>query len=618
MESVSQNGRKPVFIYDGDCGFCRLWIARWSPLTQEEVDYRPSQEVGENYPQISPEYFESSVYFVDSEGSFCSGAQAVFKALSYAPNGKWLLRAYEKVPGFAPISEWGYRQVAGNRKIFSALTQWIWGGSLETPTWFLTRRVFLFLLSLIYLVAFLSLWTQIEGLVGQKGILPVESFLKDVQAHRGSDRFWNWPTLFWLHAGDGFLQAICLLGVGASLCVMANRAVGLALLLMWGFYLSLFNVAQPFLGFQWDTLLLETGFLALFLVPWRRNKGTTGEPPPSPLVLFLFRFLLFRVVFTSGLVKIISQDPTWNDFTALYYHYETQPLPTWIGWYAHQLPHGFQEFSVACVFIIQLGVVFLIFGPRRIRYIGCAVLVFHEVLIFLTGNYCFFNLLTLALCLLLLDDAVFSRWLPGKGNWKFSGQKKTELVSVWKRRFFTGIRVGVLGICIMLYAVPLLVTSGNYPSIFVAIANAIRPLHLFNSYGLFAVMTTSRPEIIILGSDDRENWFPYEFKWKPGIVTNKPEFVAPHQPRLDWQMWFAALSNYERNPWLIQFMIRLLQGSRPVIELLGSNPFPDSPPKYLQALVYDYRFSDTETRNRDGSWWNRKLLRPYTPILQLP
>ena len=618
MESVSQNGKKPVFIYDGDCGFCRLWIARWSPLTQEEVVYRPSQEVGENYPQISPEYFESSVYFVDSEGSFCSGAQAVFKALSYAPNGKWLLRAYEKVPGFAPISEWGYRQVAGNRKIFSALTQWIWGGSLETPTWFLTRRVFLFLLSLIYLVAFLSLWTQIEGLVGQKGILPVESFLKDVQAHRGSDRFWNWPTLFWLHAGDGFLQAICLLGVGASLCVMANRAVGLALLLMWGFYLSLFNVAQPFLGFQWDTLLLETGFLALFLVPWRRNKGTTGEPPPSPLVLFLFRFLLFRVVFTSGLVKIISQDPTWNDFTALYYHYETQPLPTWIGWYAHQLPHGFQEFSVACVFIIQLGVVFLIFGPRRIRYIGCAVLVFHEVLIFLTGNYCFFNLLTLALCLLLLDDAVFSRWLPGKGNWKFSGQKKTELVSVWKRRFFTGIRVGVLGICIMLYAVPLLVTSGNYPSIFVAIANAIRPLHLFNSYGLFAVMTTSRPEIIILGSDDRENWFPYEFKWKPGIVTNKPEFVAPHQPRLDWQMWFAALSNYERNPWLIQFMIRLLQGSRPVIELLGSNPFPDSPPKYLQALVYDYRFSDTETRNRDGSWWNRKLLRPYTPILQLP
>jgi hypothetical protein len=235
-------------------------------------------------------------------------------------------------------------------------------------------------------------------------------------------------------------------------------------------------------------------------------------------------------------------------------------------------------------------------------------------LIFLTGNYCFFNLLTIALCLLLLDDSVWR--LPG--NREFSRPKETKLISIRKKKFPPWLGVGALGICIMLYAVPLFVTSGNYPSIYVAIANAIRPFHIFNSYGLFAVMTTSRPEIIILGSDDRENWYPYEFKWKPGNVVNKPEFVAPHQPRLDWQMWFAALSNYERNPWLIQFMIRLLQGSPPVVALLGSNPFPDRPPKYLQALVYDYRFSDAESRNREGSWWTRKLLRPYTPILQLP
>jgi hypothetical protein len=214
----------------------------------------------------------------------------------------------------------------------------------------------------------------------------------------------------------------------------------------------------------------------------------------------------------------------------------------------------------------------------------------------------------------LLDDSVWR--LPG--NREFSGPKETKLISIRKKKFSPWLGVGALGICIMLYAVPLFVTSGNYPSIYVAIANAIRPFHIFNSYGLFAVMTTSRPEIIILGSDDRENWYPYEFKWKPGNVVNKPEFVAPHQPRLDWQMWFAALSNYERNPWLIQFMIRLLQGSPPVVALLGSNPFPDRPPKYLQALVYDYRFSDAESRNREGSWWTRKLLRPYTPILQLP
>lgn len=610
MESVSPKGKKPVLIYDGDCGFCRLWITRWSSLTGDKVDYLPAQEVGKNYPQISPELFEFSVYFVDSEGNFCSGAQAVFKTL--ATTGNLFPLAYERIPGVALISEWGYSKIAENRKLFSTLTRWIWGNTLESPTWFLTRRVFIFLLGLVYLLAFLSLWIQIEGLVGKEGILPVETFLKDAQAHWGPERFWKQPTLFWLYAGDGFLHIICLLGAGAALLVMFNRATGLCLLLTWGFYLSLFHVAQPFLGFQWDTLLLETGFLALFLVPWGREE----KREPSPLILFLLRFLLFRVVFSSGLVKILSQDPTWSDFTALYYHYETQPLPTWIGWYAHQLPHGFQEFSVACVFLIQLGVVFLIFGPRRIRYMGCAVLIFLESLILLTGNYCFFNLLTIALCLLLLDDAVFSKWFPN--HWKISGLKEAKRTSIWKKRFSAGMGAGVLGICFMLYAVPLLVTSGNYPSAYVAIANAIRPLHLFNSYGLFAVMTTSRPEIIVLGSDDRENWFPYEFKWKPGNVEKKPEFVAPHQPRLDWQMWFAALSNYERNPWLIRFMIRLLQGSTPVIALLENNPFPDSPPKYLQALVYDYRFSDSEIRSRDDSWWKRKLLRPYTPILQLP
>ncbi|MBT5549596.1 MAG: DUF393 domain-containing protein [Nitrospina sp.] len=612
MEDSSSKNKKPVLIYDGDCGFCGLWIARWSPLTQGQVDYSSSQDVGENYPQIPLENFEASVYFIAPDGGFCSGAQAVFRALAYASNGHWWLKAYEKVPGFAPVSEWGYRQVAQNRNFFSTLTQWIWGGSLEAPTWFLTRRLFLFLLGLVYLVAFVSLWTQIEGLVGQEGILPVESYLKEAEAHWGVDRYWKQPTLFWLHATDGFLQAICLLGAGASLLVMLNRATLLSLLVTWILYLSLFQVAQPFLGFQWDTLLLETGFLSLFLIPW--SRGASQENPPSPFMLLLLRFLLFRVVFTSGLVKILSQDPTWKDFTALYYHYETQPLPTWIGWYAHQLPNGFQEFSVACVFIIQLGVVFLIFGPGRIRYVGCAVLIFHECLILLTGNYCFFNLLTIALCLLLLDDRVLVKWLPG--NWKNSSMKAQ--VPALKKKIATVLGTGAVAISIMLYMVPLLTTSGNYPSAYVAIANAIRPLHIFNSYGLFAVMTTSRPEIIILGSEDRENWFPYEFKWKPGDITKKPEFVAPHQPRLDWQMWFAALSNYERNPWLVRFMIRLLQGSTPVLALLEKNPFPDSPPKYLQAVVYDYRFSNSEARDRDGSWWKRKLLRPYTPILQLP
>ena len=605
MENTSSENTKPVLIYDDDCGFCRLWIARWSPFTKDAVVYQASQEVAENYPQISPEQFDSSVYFVGPDGSICSGAQAVFKTLSYAPNGKGFLWAYENLPGFAPASEWGYRKVAENRKFFSAITRWVWGNSTEIPTWFLTRRVFLFLLGLVYLLAFGSLLTQIEGLVGQKGILPVETFLIDVSSYWGAQRFWQVPTLFWLNAKDGFLFAGCLLGAFAGLLVMLNRMVGWALLIAWIFYLSIFHVAQPFMGFQWDTLLLETGFLSLFLVSWHRDRQ---EHPPSWFVLFLLRFLLFRVVFSSGLVKLLSQDPTWSDLTALSYHYETQPLPTWIGWYAHQLPLVFQQFSVACVFIIQLGAVFLIFGPRRIRYIGCSALAFLDLLIILTGNYGFFNLLTIALCLLLLDDSVLSKWLPTKGG------KYKPPVSVLKKSSI--FKAGVLGVCLMLYLVPLLTT--RYPSFYVSIAKVISPFHIYNSYGLFAVMTTSRPEIIVLGSDDRENWYPYGFKWKPGDVKRKPEFIAPYQPRVDWQMWFAALSNYERNPWLIQFMMRLLQGSPDVIALLQKNPFPDAPPKYMQALVYDYHFTDSETRKRDNSWWTRKLLRPYTPIMQLP
>ena len=604
---MPDKNNKPVLIYDDDCGFCRFWVSRWKPFTQDTVIYKPSQGVAENYPQISSQQFKNSVYFVASDGSFCSGAQAVFKTFANAPNGKWLLRAYEKVPGFASVSEWGYRQVAENRQIFSTVTRWFWGSSMQTPTWFLTRRVFLFLLGLVYILAFGSLWIQIEGLVGEAGILPAELYLKGAETHWGAQRFWRVPTLFWLNAGNEFLYTVCLLGAGASLMVMVNFFTGWALLMAWIFYLSIFNVAQPFLGFQWDTLLLETGFLSLFLVSWR---GNINEPESSPswFIIFLLRLLLFRVVFSSGVVKLLSQDPTWADLTALYYHYETQPLPTWVGWYTHQLPQGFQEFSVVCVFVIQLGVVFLIFGPRRIRYIGCAALVFFDVLIILPGNYGFFNLLTIALCLLLLDDSVFSRWLSTKGE-----KSKVSVFVIQKKSL---LKVGLLGVCIMLYAVPLLTT--NHPSIYVYISKAIRPFHIFNSYGLFAVMTTSRPEIIILGSDDRENWFPYEFKWKPGNVEKKPKFVAPHQPRLDWQMWFAALSNYERNPWLIQFMTRLLQGSPVDIALLENNPFPDTPPRYLQAVIYEYQFTNSEIRNRDNSWWTRKLLRPYTPILRLP
>jgi lipase maturation factor 1 len=614
-DSLSINDKRPVLVYDGACGFCTFWVRRWEHITDGEVIYKPSQEVASEYPQVPAEKFDSSIFLIYPDGSYYSGAKGVFKALATSIH-KLPLWVYEKIPGFAPISELVYRGVAENRQIFNLLTRWVWGDSLGRPTWHLTRRLFIIILALIYFFAFASFGSQIEGLIGKEGILPAQNFLQEVEAKMDAERFWKLPTLFWIDASDGFLKFICLAGAVISLLVIAGIAPALGLFMLWLFYLSLFNVGQVFLGFQWDTLLLESGFLAIFLAPLKWRPRLATEPPPSGWVLLLFRFLIFREMFTSGWLKLAGGDPTWSGLTALLYHYETQPLPTWMGWYAHQLPEWFQSYSVISVFIIQLGVPFLVFGPGRIRYAAASALISFQVLILFTGNYGFFNILTIALCLLLFDDTFLNKCLPK--NWRINFKKTRSLIPKWKKWLIEVAGQGVLAISILLYIIPLFVSPGSYPSAFSSTINAISPFHIVNQYALFARMTTSRQEIFIKGSDDGEEWKTYEFKWKPEKLDEAPKFVAPHQPRLDWQMWFAALSNYERNPWLIQFMTRLLQGSPPVLDLLANNPFPEKPPKYIQAVVYDYWFTDTETKEKTGNWWQREYKEPYTPVLQLP
>ncbi|MDC0206467.1 lipase maturation factor family protein [Nitrospinae bacterium] len=609
------NDERPVLVYDGACGFCTFWVRRWQHITEDSVIYKASQEVASEYPQIPAEKFDSSIFLIYPDGTYYFGAKGVFKALANSIH-RLPLWAYEKVPGFGKISEWIYSLVANNREFFSLLTRWVWGSDLDLPTWYLARRLFIILLGLVYFTAFSSFGSQIEGLIGKEGILPAQSLLQGVEAQLGAERFWKLPTLLWLDGSDGFLKFICLAGAAISLLVIAGFAPAFGLFLLWLFYLSLFNVGQQFLGFQWDTLLLETGLLAIFLAPLKWRPKLAYEPPPSPWVLILLRFLLFRVIFTSGWVKLASGDPTWNDLSALLYHYETQPLPTWIGWYAHQLPQWFQEYSVIAVFITQLVIPFFIFGPGRIRYAAGTVLILFQVLILLTGNYCFFNILTIVLCLLLFDDGVIQKRIPEK--WRIIFKETRSRIPEWKKRFFEVMGLGVLVISILLYIIPLFVSPVSYPSAFISTVNTIRPFHIVNRYGLFAVMTTSRPEIFIKGSSDGKEWKTYKFKWKPENLNKAPAFVAPHQPRLDWQMWFAALSNYERNPWLIQFMTRLLQGSTPVIDLLESNPFPQKPPKYIQAVVYDYWFTNSETKEKTGNWWQREFKGAYTPVLQLP
>ena len=478
-----------------------------------------------------------------------------------------------------------------------------------------SRWLFLRLLGAIFLIAFLSLWVQINGLLGHDGILPVDQLLQAARERLGPERYWDLPTLCWLNPSDACLHALCATGVLLSVLLVCDVAPALVLFGLWAAYLSFVTVGREFLSFQWDNLLLETGFLAIFLAPLRvRPRGSgAGEAPPHPLATWLLRLLLFKVMFSSGVVKLSSGDPTWRHLAALQSHYETQPLPTWLGWYAHQLPAWMQHVSCGIMFGIELVGPFLIFGPRLMRRVACAGLIAFQLLIAATGNYCFFNLLTIALCLLLLDDAAWPRWM------------QTRLASgtgagVSSRRWPWWI-LGPLAAPVLLLTSVELVSIWRqpirWPAPVLRVSQFAQPLRTVNSYGLFAVMTTTRPEIILEGSRDGTTWLPYEFTYKPGDLSRRPEFVAPHQPRLDWQMWFAALSRYQDEPWFLLFCQRVLQGSKPVLALLSKNPFPDGPPRYLRAIVYEYHFTDLATQRARGTWWRRSRKGLYCPMLTL-
>jgi hypothetical protein len=324
-------------------------------------------------------------------------------------------------------------------------------------------------------------------------------------------------------------------------------------------------------------------------------------------------------MFASGCVKLLSGDPAWRNLTALQFHYETQPLPTWIGWYIHQLPSGIQKTSTGLMFCIELFLPFLIFAPRRPRQLACVSFVMLQVLIFLTGNYCFFNLLTVALCLLLLDDTALKSFVPNRWRLLLSARFKVQgsASSVrWPPAITVPLACIVITVSIMEFSA-LFHLQVPWPRPLASVYRAMAPFRSINNYGLFAVMTMSRPEIIVEGSNDGVVWQEYEFKYKPGDVKRRPRFVEPHQPRLDWQMWFAALGTYRQNPWFVNFCVRLLQGSPDVLALLAHNPFAGAPPRYVRAVVYEYGFTDATTRRKTGAWWRREPKGDYLPVLSL-
>ncbi len=471
----------------------------------------------------------------------------------------------------------------------------------QTSSYLLVSWLFLRGLALFYFAAFASMLVQIEGLIGSQGILPVRDWLSTIMLQEHGIPLFRVPTLFWFNASDTALMVSCGLGLLAAVALLLNILPRTALLLCYGLYLSLVQVGQVFTSFQWDAFLLETGFLAIFL--------TWGAKP----TVFMFRWLLARFMFMGGVVKIASGDPNWANLTALNYHYQTQPLPSPLAYYAHFLPSEFQQFCVTVVLLIELVIPVLVFLPRRFRLVAAWCFIALQIGIILTGNYTFFNLLTLWLCLFLFDDRDLQRWLPFKLARKISAQPLYPgSVAYFCAVFWFGVILSINALSIW--------SANGQHSLAPPLKSLLRLVDAFsliNNYGPFAVMTTTRPEIIIQGSNDGSTWLDYRFKFKPDELSKGLTWNIPHQPRLDWQLWFAALKAPDVEHWLAMLMDRLLEGSKPVSQLFAENPFLDQPPLYVRALLYEYSYNPPELRASSGQLWRRKYLGELIPQTKL-
>jgi hypothetical protein len=603
-----------------------MWIERWREITAGKVDYATYQQAAYQFPEIPLDQFKHAMAFIEPDGKTFFAAEAVYRSLQYRSSRKWLEWSYEHVPAFAAISETAYKFVARHRGVGSSVTRLLWGKDVRPPTYFWARRWFLRALGVIYLIAFVSLWVQVDGLIGSDGMTPVNQFLPAVHAQLGKDAYAILPTLCWFSTSNAFLHFLCGGGVVLSALLIFGIAPALSLVALFAFYLSLTIAGQTFLSFQWDVLLLETGFLSIFLAPWRLWPRELiclpGSPPPATAApvsragLFLLKFLLFKLMLMSGVVKLTSGDDCWWNLTALDYHYWSQPLPTVFGWWADKSPEWFKHFSVAFCLGIEIIVPSFIWAPRRPRLIAAGLMIFLQFAIAITGNYCFFNLLTIALCLLLIDDAAVGTARHSVGIPTTGAPSGRGLA--FRLRGYAAIVVVVVTLPINTWLIfSAFKPRARPPHALATVYEQLEALRIVNGYGLFRVMTKDRCEIVLEGSTDGVEWLPYEFKWKPGDVKRAPGWCAPHQPRLDWQMWFAALESPRENPWFVGLIVRLLQGSHDVNRLLAHNPFPDKPPRYIRAMFYRYRFTTVSELRQTGAWWKQQELREYLPTVSL-
>ncbi|MEV6101824.1 lipase maturation factor family protein [Nocardia sp. NPDC051981] len=461
----------------------------------------------------------------------------------------------------------------------------------------LARLIFERLLGLVYLVAFLSTFAQFRALCGEQGLLPAPRYLR-FAGFRAA------PSVFCFHYSDRFARALAALGAVGSAGVVLGVAdvapLPLAMMVwmaLWALYLSFVNAGQAFYGFVWEMLLLEAGFLTVFL-------GNAATAPPIAVVM-LMRWLLLRLEVGAGLIKL-RNDPAWRDFTALCYHHETQPLPNRFSWYFHHLPTPIHRLEALGNHVAQLIVPFGLLFPQPIATGSAAIIIATQLWLMVSGNFAWLNLLTIALATLALDGRLLAAALPVRLAHPVPGPGWFTII----------VTILTLVMAVLSWA-----PVRNMASRHQMMNAAFNRLYLGNTYGLFGHIIRHRFELVIEGTDDEPGpeatWSVYEFKAKPGTVSRRPRQVAPYHLRLDWLMWFAAISPLRAEAWFVALVVKLLRGDAPTLRLLASNPFPQRPPKYVRALLYLYRFTTRDERRRTGAWWTRRYLGQYLPPARL-
>ncbi len=498
----------------------------------------------------------------------------------------------------------------------------------EHPGHLLPRWIFLRCLGLIYFSAFYSLLFQIKGLIGPTGILPAADYLKLVpQYYPGIERFWFAPTLLWLSAGNGMLMFVTWLGIAASIAVVLNLWPRASLVVCFVCFLSFVAAAQDFSGYQSDGMLLEAGFISLFFAPRGLRPGWGADSPSNRASRLLLVWEWFRIYFESGTVKLASGDYSWRHFTAMDDYYQNCPLPSWLGWYVQHLPHRFHAFTVGFTFVAELGLVWMMFLPRRWKIICFWIVTPFQAGIILTANYTFLNYLVLCLGFLLLDDRFLVRFGPAKWRPTVSSVPEaatevetaavTEAPLHRRSEFVYRLLMGWALALVFYVTIAGLLSTLRFGNILPdEPMRLLEPFRIANRYGLFAVMTHERYEIEFQGSNDGQSWTAYPFRYKPQDPMKAPGIYAPYQPRFEWNLWFASLGPWRQNTFVVQTEERLLRNDPTVLELFANNPFAKAPPLKMRVVLWQYWFTSMAEKQRTGAWWTRKLLGEYAPGLE--